>query len=87
MATDINTKLANRTARADIIIGYAGRDGTSNNQHLGFRNDDIKSVANNFPAPPNFENTYFSCVDNTPRVRSGLLNKKIGDEERIKSLL
>jgi hypothetical protein len=78
---DINTKLANIPARADVMIGNAGRNGTANREHLGYRNDNILNVSNNIPPFGNFDNTYFSCINQTPTVVRGFLNLEIGDEE------
>ena len=78
---DINTKLANIPERADVMVGNPGRLGVANREHLDFRNDDILNVSNSIPPIGNFDNTYFSCVNQTPDVRRGFLNLEIGDEE------
>ena len=80
-AENINNKLANIPERVDVIVGNPGAGGENNREHLRYRNDDILNVSNNIPLLPNFENTYFSCINQTPRVRRGILNLEIGDEE------
>ena len=84
--TDINTKLANIPRRADVMVGFPGKTGSSNRRHLDLRNEDILNISNApTTAITGFENTYFSCINSTPlnhqRVRRGILNLEIGDEE------
>lgn len=84
---DINTKLNNIPKEVDVIVGIPGAfddlnpRNPLNRSHVGFRNDDIRNLTNAVPPFPNFENTYFSCIDHDARVRRGFLNLEIGDEE------
>lgn len=82
-ALNINTKLANIPPLVDVIVGYPdqGLGGLANNEHTTYRNDEIRNLTNIAPPFPNFFNTYFSCINNTPRVVRGFLNLEIGDEE------
>ena len=74
--TDINTKLSQLPANADVMIGYPGNGaGTeTNHSHVGFRNDVILNLNGS-------STTYFSCIGTNRDVRRGLLNLEIGDEE------
>lgn len=79
---DINQKLASIPDRVDVIIGYPGRGIESNQQHVGFRNDNIFNLTGRDARfdGSRFPNTYFSCIGHDDGVRRGFINLEIGDE-------
>ena len=84
----IATKLANIPARADVMVGNPSIDrrylrGRGNREHLEFRNDEIFNLTNTSTFSPtnDFNNTYWSCINQDNRVRRGFLNLEVGDEE------